>query len=187
MSAGDLTTLASVKAWLALGSQDTGASDALLSALIASASQFVKSYLNRDLLSQSYTEVYDGGSGSTLMVKQGPITAVASVAFAGQTIANPADPVSLTSGILFNGRKITLIGSTFAYGCPVVVSYTAGFITLPADLSQAVNELVGEAFKRRDHIGQTSKTLGGQETVGFSQADMNASIKTALNQYAFRI
>ena len=59
----------------------------------------------------------------------------------------------------------------------MVVSYTAGYATVPAGVQQAVTELVGEAFRRRDRIGQTSKSLGGQETTSFLAAEMNATVK----------
>jgi hypothetical protein len=178
----DLTDLDSVKAWLQL---TTNGSDQLLTQLISAASTFVRSYLNRDLSLQDYVEVYDGNAGNKMMVRNGPITAVASVAFAGQTITAAADPVMQTSGILFSGRQITLIGYRFVYGAPVQVSYSAGFTTIPADLKQAVTELVGERFKVKDRIGQNSKSMGGQasEVISFSTADMNAFVKTTLAQY----
>jgi len=54
----------------------------------------------------------------------------------------------------------------------------------PWVLSQAATELIGEWFKRKDRIGLLSKTLGGQETITFSQRDMNDSIKSALQLYS---
>lgn len=53
----------------------------------------------------------------------------------------------------------------------------------PFDVSFAVTELCGEWYRRKDRIGILSKTLGGQETVTFSQADIGASIKTSLQPY----
>jgi hypothetical protein len=52
----------------------------------------------------------------------------------------------------------------------------------PDDLEQAIIELVGEAFKRRDHIGLVSKGLAEQPTT-FSQKDMSDSIRTMLQPY----
>lgn len=54
----------------------------------------------------------------------------------------------------------------------------------PADVAQAVTELIGEWYRRKDRIGLLSKTLGGQETVTFSQKDMNDSIKRVFNFYS---
>jgi hypothetical protein len=64
-----------------------------------------------------------------------------------------------------------------------VVTYTAGYDTPPADIAQAAVELVGEAFRRRDRIGISSKTLGGQEVVAFSLKDMNDTAKALLSSY----
>lgn len=54
----------------------------------------------------------------------------------------------------------------------------------PMDVSQAVVELIGEWFRRRDRIGLLSKTLGGQETVTFSQKDMNDTIRNTFDYYS---
>jgi hypothetical protein len=182
MAAGDLTTLDNVKAWLGLPSA-TGDSDGLLSTLITAASNFVVGYLNRDLVLTDYTEVYDGDGAAWMILRQAPITAVQSIAFCGRTVTTQADPVAGTPGYLFNGRRLSLIGDRFPFRAPVVVTYTAGYAVIPPAIEQAVIELVGEAFRRRDRIGQSSKTLGGQETVSFSVVDMNAAIKTALGSY----
>lgn len=53
----------------------------------------------------------------------------------------------------------------------------------PWDVSFAVQELIGEWYKRKDRIGLISKTLGGQETVTFSQKDMGDSIRATLQPY----
>jgi hypothetical protein len=46
-----------------------------------------------------------------------------------------------------------------------------------------VIELVGERFKTRDRIGQTAKTLGGQETAAFSIAAMSPTVAALLAPY----
>jgi hypothetical protein len=178
----DFTDLATVKAWLGLPAA-AGPNDDLIAALITAVSAFIRDYLNSALISASYAETYDGTGTSWLILRQAPITAVQSVAFRGRTITAPADPVAGTPGILFDGRRLALLGERFAHREPVLVSYTAGYATLPPAVGQAALELAGEAFRRRDHIGQSSKSLGGQETVAFSPADMNATIKALLAPY----
>lgn len=54
---------------------------------------------------------------------------------------------------------------------------------VPWDVSFAAAELIGEWYKRKDRIGLLSKTLGGQETVTFSQKDMGDSIRSSLQPY----
>ena len=178
----DFTDLATVKSWLGLPAA-AGPNDDLISALITAVSAFLCDYLNSAVLSASYVETYDGPGGHHLMLRQAPITAVQSVAFHGQILTAAADPVAGTPGILFDGRRLSLLAYRFPHRAPVVVSYTAGYAVLPPAIGQAALELAGEAFRRRDHIGQSSKSLGGQETVAFSPADMNATIKTLLAPY----
>ena len=177
---GDLTDLATVKSWLGITSS---ASDGLITSLISAVSTFIPNYLGRQVLSAGYVETYRGNGQHQLLLRNFPITAVASVAFAGLTITTAADPVALTSGFLFDDRTVTLIGCRLPVGLPVVVTYTAGYDTPPADIAQAAVELVGEAFRRRDRIGISSKTLGGQEVVAFSLKDMNDTAKALLSSY----
>lgn len=54
---------------------------------------------------------------------------------------------------------------------------------VPADINQAVIELVAERYKYRDRIGHSSKSLGGQETVSFQANTVPAIIKDMLNKY----
>lgn len=53
----------------------------------------------------------------------------------------------------------------------------------PMDIANATMEIVGEAWRRREHIGQVSKSLGGQQTASYSQKDMNDTVKLVLNNY----
>jgi hypothetical protein len=180
MAAGDLTDLPTTKAWLGV---TTTTSDTQLSGLITAVSSFIVNYLGRQLLTASYAETYRGNGQRSMVLRNFPITAVANVAFAGQTITSTADPVALTSGIIFDDRTLTLVGYRFPIGLPVVVSYTAGFAAAPPDIGQAAVELVGEAFRRRDRIGLSSKSLGGQEVIAFSLKDMNDTVRALLAPY----
>ena len=191
MAAGDLTDLDTVKAWIAsTGSVGAGGmgttADTLLGALITSASTFIGNYLSRQLLSATYTEIYQGNGQDFMMLRQAPVTAVSSVQWASTTIpAGTAVPLSPGYYIDANARTLRLISYRFPWRLPVQVSYTAGYADAPVDVQQVCNELVGEAFKRRERIGQTSKTLGGQETTAFSTKDMNDTIKAMLAPYRF--
>lgn len=53
----------------------------------------------------------------------------------------------------------------------------------PADVEQAVIELVGERYKGRNRIGEVSQNMGNGQVVTFSQKDMNDFVKDTLNQY----
>lgn len=64
-------------------------------------------------------------------------------------------------------------------GVSVLLSYSY----VPDDVNQAVIELVGERYKYKDRIGFSNKSLGGQETVGFTANNVPTFIKELLNKY----
>lgn len=64
-------------------------------------------------------------------------------------------------------------------GKAILLSYSY----VPADIENACFEMIGEQFKSRDRIGETSRSIGGQETVSFSQKAMNEYAKLLLQPY----
>lgn len=53
----------------------------------------------------------------------------------------------------------------------------------PFDLAHVVVETVGEAFKRRNRIGEASANIGNGQVISFSLKDLNATTVTLLRQY----
>src|SRR5579863_10689866 len=148
MAAGDLTTLSSVETLLSLAGGNSD--EPVLAQLITAASAFVVNYLGWPVLSASYTENRNGTGGKVISVRNPPITAIASVTIDGAVI-----PVSSgwgTAGYWASddGRMILLRGHRFCKGeGNVQIQYTGGYASVPADLQQAVNELVMLRFKER--------------------------------------
>jgi hypothetical protein len=178
VAVGDLTTLADVKAWLTVPQV---ADDALLSRLITAASTFIKSWLNRDLLSTSYTIARSGNGGFVLVLPNRPVTAVALVSVGGVALPPSTGPGvsgfrAMEFGVVTDGYRMTRGNAN------VVVTYTGGYATTPLDIAQACIELVAMRYRERDRIGHQSKTLAG-ETVSFSLKDMSDSVRTILMQY----
>lgn len=64
-------------------------------------------------------------------------------------------------------------------GVDVLISYSS----VPPDVDEATVEMVAEAFKRKDRLGIVSQSVGGQETVTYSQKDMSDVNKLALNPF----
>jgi hypothetical protein len=185
MAYGDLTTLADVKAWLQTGQNPFPATDdALLQRLITAASQFIQSWLGRQIASADWLEVRDGTGGQLMVLANSPITEVLSLSIDGLTIpAAPADG-GFDAGYTFTPTELALRGYVFTRRPQnVVVIYTAGYQTIPPDLAQACIELVCQRYRERSRIGEVSKALGGGETVTFSQKDMSDDVKTTLLQY----
>lgn len=120
----------------------------------------------------------------------------------------PADPFQITAslfgvwssnlGVVIDGAPATLVTSTPTTGqykvddwgtytfalADVGKDVTLNYSYTPHAVSLAATEIVGEWFKRKDRIGLMSKSLGGQETVTFSQADMTKSSRSMLQAFA---
>jgi hypothetical protein len=195
----DLTTLADVRAWLQTTSTTLShTDDALLSRLITATSQFIQTWLARDIASTDYEEIRDGTGGSTFVFANTPVSAVISVVINGQTIppvppaSPPAPPTPVTvgffggpSGYLFSPTKLVILG----YYVPrwplcVLLQYTAGYTAVPEDLAQACIELVAYRYRtERDHPGIVSTVMQPQTTVSYSQKDMNDFVKATLWKY----
>lgn len=173
-----LCALADVKAYLGITSSAT---DGVLTTLIGNVSAAIESYCNRTFASASYTETRNGQGGWRLFLANGPVTAVASVSVDGVSI--PAAPDALSSGYVVDQNTVYLRGYCFNRGVQnVTVTYTAGFASVPGDVAQACIECVASHFAKRDRIDKASETLGTQQTISYSQADMPAAVKTALKQ-----
>jgi len=101
---------------------------------------------------------------------------------AGVTYANGTALTAVTGAPTAGQYAVSSGVYTFAaadYGATVLLTYGSP----PADLEQAVVDLVGEAFKRPDRIGLITKTLGGQEVITFSQKAMTAPPMLALARF----
>jgi Phage gp6-like head-tail connector protein len=202
-SFGDLTTLTDVKAWLQTGQSAFPATDdALLTRLITAASQYIQTWLNRQIALQDWIEVCDGmgnplGPGDVrYQFAAFPVTAMSLVVVDGLTIppipiSPPAPPgVAAVStfatqvGYLFTPTQLVIRGYAVPRkaGC-VTLQYTAGYAVTPPDLAQACIELVALRYRERSRIGEIARAIGGGETVSYSQKDMSDAIKTLIQQY----
>jgi hypothetical protein len=188
MTYTDLTTLADVKAWLQTGqSAFPTTDDALLSGLITAASDYIQTWLNRRIALTDYTEIRDGTGGQRLQFAYFPVCAVLSLTIDGIAIppAPPPSPSSgITAGYVFSQTQLAVRGYYFTQRAQnVIVSYTAGYSTIPPEIAQACIELVTLRYRERTRVGEVSKALGGGETVSYSQKDMSAAVLTLLQQY----
>jgi hypothetical protein len=179
----DLTTLSDVKAWLQTGQNAFPATDdALLARLVTAASQYIQSWLNRQIAVADYLEVRDGTGGQRLQFACFPVTAVLSLTIDGKPV--PRSTSSWAAGYSFSATQLSVRGFWLTRGAQnVVLSYTAGYAATPPEIAQACIELVALRYRERARIGEISRSLGGAETVSYSQKDLSASIKSVLQQY----
>lgn len=177
---GDLTTLANVKDWLEIEADQTD-DDATLSRLITAASGWLERWLNRQIRLADYDELRDGTGAATLVLKQYPVVAIASLAIDGRAV--PAAGSATAPGYRIVGRRVALNGYAFTRGIGnVAVSYSAGYAEVPPEIEQAAIELVARRYRGRKHTGLVSEAFA-QQTTSYSQADMADETQTALEQY----
>jgi hypothetical protein len=116
------------------------------------------------LLSTSRTEYFDGDGGNTLHVKAYPITAVTTLYvdpdrdYGSSTLVDSDD-------YTYYGPEGTIKtdGALLAGGWKSIkLTYTGGYSTVPADLQQAVKELVLFWYKRNTdkRVGVASMSVG---------------------------
>jgi hypothetical protein len=185
MAFGDLCALSDVTAWLQTGQNPfPSVDDALLTQLITAASQFIQSWLQRQVAVSDWIEIRDGNGGQRLAFANAPASAVLSLSIDGLTIP-PAPPGGgFGAGYVFSPTELALRGYVFTRRAQnVVLTYTAGYACVPPDLAQACIELVCQRYRERSRIGEVSKALMSGETVSFSQKDMSDDVKTLLSQY----
>ena len=185
MPYGDLCALADVTAWLQTGQNPfPTVDDALLTRLITAASQFVQSWLQRQIAVCDWIEVRDGNGGQRLAFANFPVNAVLALSVDGIVIPPAPAGGGFGAGYVFSPTELTLRGYVFSRRAQnVVVTYTAGYATTPPGIAQACIELVAQRYRERTRIGEVSKALMSGETVTFSQKDMSDGVKTLLVQY----
>jgi uncharacterized phiE125 gp8 family phage protein len=178
VATGDLTTLTNVKTWLGLA---TTTDDTLLGRLITAHSAVITNYLGRQILANAYSEIRDGNNGRVLVLANTPIISITSLYVYDRQISQSLSYIQ--PGYTFDNTTIYLHGTYFTKGQQnVAVCYTAGYTTTPADIEQAVIELVATRYKERERIGLHSKGLAG-ETITYLVRDLPDDVKTILNPY----
>lgn len=168
-----LTTLEKVKEWLKL--QAVPADDELLQRLIDAASAFVGNWLGFDVLRHEVVRFVDGNGRDELVLTDPHILAIKSITIDGRII--PADQyrhadwwLILDCACFSRGRR------------NICITYDMGFDSVPADIENAVIDLVGLAYREKDRIGIQSKTLAN-ETISYFKGAFSERSKLALQHY----
>jgi hypothetical protein len=195
MAAGDLCQLAEVQAWLPNAPTTSPGVD-LIAQLITAASCAISAYCGRGQFpATNYTDTYDGAGKTWMLLRQWPVLSVSAIALTdwggATTTITEASDFKLEAPIPAGGaQRLTLIAPHLYFPRGrgnVQITYEAGYATIPPEVAQACIEAVGEAYQRRNRIGQTSVSAQGQTTVAFSQSDLNAAAKAMLQPYVRRL
>lgn len=173
-----LTTLAKVKEFMGLA---INTHDDLLTRMIDAASAFVENWLGFQVLQHTVVERRDGTGKNELILGEHPIISVTKVSICDREI--PESPDYQQYGYRSADWWIILQGDYFPRGRRnITIEYEAGYATVPADIEQAVIDLVTLRYKEKDRLGIQSKTLA-TETISYFMGDLTPSAKSALYQY----
>jgi hypothetical protein len=176
---------------IALGSTEESECDLLINA----ASRLAVDYTGRGmdtngvsrLLSTSRTEYYDGDGTDTLYVKAYPISAVTSIYVDPDRDYTSSDLLDTDDYVYYeNDGKICTDGALFTGGRKSVkVTYTGGYTSVPADLQQAVKELVLFWYKRNTdkRVGGASMSVG-DKSISY-ETDIPDSVKSTFKRYRY--
>jgi len=188
-TAAGWTDLDSIRKWLRIGYDATGTysfalqtgDDALLTQLGADLTAEFVSELGRDILTASYSEIHSGNGKSVISLDQYPISAVSSLVVDGMTISAVTGPFGF--GYQFERQKLYFIGGVFPEGVRnILVSYTAGYAAVPADIVRALLEQIGYVYRSRSRIGVKSQTVQGQ-TDAFHTEELLPSVLGILDKH----
>ena len=110
-------------------------------------------------------------------------TVPASAPFTVQALA-PFGAWSADTGVAGAPRPYAVAGGSYTFpaaaaGLPVALSYAY----VPADLARAALDWVADRYAARNRIGQSARTLGGQETASFIVKAMPDSVDRLLRPY----
>ena len=166
-----LTSIEAVRAYLTGSVTVPPGDEPLLQGLILSVSAMFEAGVGYPVLTDTYTDTWNGEGATYKLLDQFPVTAMASdaVTVDGATIPKRA-AIGDDGWVLTNEDigKLELIGYTFAHGyANCSVTYTAGLgATAPADIDQAVVDQVAYLYKGKERVGISNESTasGGSVT-----------------------
>ena len=150
--------------------QLTTADGTALSALIAAASAAVEQWCAREFTSTAYTETHNGTGTCELMLRVFPVTTITKI----ETLDDDAVATEITSGNRVDKRTglLRLTMEHFPVGHQnVVILYTAGFATIPADVQEAVVQLIAGLHNETQQNASASSERLGEYAVSYLSGD----------------
>lgn len=140
-----LTTVAAVKSYLKIADTNI-VDDARIELLINACSSTIENFCRRNFKKQTFTdEEYDGNNHRYLNLYNYPVQSVQSVTLNDELVDSIEYIVKKKTGILARKYNNTLSGISYNRYVPIwpkgdaniLVTYTAGYDEIPADLEQA--------------------------------------------------
>jgi len=179
----NLCTSDNVKLYLGLTG---GAYDDLLDLLIPAASEAIENFCGRRFNEEAYTEYYDGGGYSRLVLTHRPVESVAGIW--DDVNRNFTDDHLLDADdyVLDSDRGlIQLLSGSFTDGVRnVKVTYTAGESSVPTDVAQACIMLTAAWFHRGREAadGLEGRTVA-EVSQRFAREELPESVQRVLSAH----
>jgi hypothetical protein len=174
----NLVSLEAVKTYL--GPETGPGSDDLLAQLITAMSAWFERETGRTFAAAPRVEeqIHDGSD--TIIPQAWPITEVTSIVANGETVPESTGPD--ISGWYRLGAVLRLRSYYVGSGALLELSYTAGYTEIPADIQQAVIEMVALKYRERGSIGTSSQSVAGIN-VSFLPAIVPAFVRGVIEGY----
>lgn len=193
LNANALVQLAPMRVFLGVPTATVDANlDALIEDFINSTSAMAESFCNRNLRSQTYTEYYDGGQTSEILINNWPIVSITSIHISS---ARVFDATTLLVSTSYDsapneiGEKVLIdrFDGVFPKGKRnVKIVYVAGYASfsdVPADLVLAVKIAVAYYYLRQQQKDWTMTTKNkGDENISLVQG-LPESSRQILDRY----
>jgi hypothetical protein len=185
-----LVTTTSMNAYMGIATSSTEEGECDL--VINAASKFAMMYCGRsNWLTTTLTEYYDGDNTDTLYLKSPPINSVTSIHIDDSVPRDWSDTDDLVDSDEYltysEEGKVVLDGDIYVQGKRnVKVIYSGGYGTVPADLQQAVKELVAFWYKRNTdkRVGVTNVSVGDKSTS--YEGELPRAVKMVLDRYRLK-
>lgn len=181
-----LVSLSEMKAFLNI---NTTTDDAVLLSLLRSSSDFVKRYTGKDFKYERYEDTYyPEEAWDRLQLDNYPVKSITSVVVDGVTL--DAFTAGYPNYVLEKeGYVRRLDGMKFPYGYyPIVVTYNAGYKSIPEDILYVVKKLAAQDYNSRLQEGLLSEALGSYKVTYAKSSVLSADskVKDILDNYATR-
>jgi uncharacterized phiE125 gp8 family phage protein len=180
-STTDFTTKSAVKEYLEMTTDNTY--DDSFDNLITRATTFIQNETHRQLLETTYQETIDGDGTTKLFLSEYPIISVDTITIDDDTVYSSDSAQDGASYYIYNNPAIIRRSVNWPENYQnIVVTYDAGYSTIPGDLEQACIELVAFKYENKDYIGLKSQDFGSENIV-FNKKDIPEEILSVINGY----
>jgi hypothetical protein len=181
-TASGFTTLEGIRAQLRIEAGDVG-DDSLLTQMGKDATAEMIAYLGYDPNSTAYTERYHGKDKDRFTLRFTPVISITTLKVNENAVSAALD--SNSSGYMFDPDTGTVyaIGGIFPRGVRnILVVYTAGYATIPADIVRACSEQVAYAYLSRERTGLRSMNIA-QQTQVYETGHLLERVQGVLDRY----